>query len=54
VTLTDGPAIPSPATTPKPAGALAKPPGKPPGKGPKTFEEMGVPAHKQEGECAVM
>lgn len=54
VTLTDGPALPSPATTPKPAGAVAKPPAKPPGKGPKTFEEMGVPAHKQEGECAVM
>jgi TPR repeat protein len=54
VTLTDGPALPSPATTPKPAGAVAKPPAKPPGKGPKTFEEMGVPAHKQEGECVVM
>ncbi|GAB7333328.1 hypothetical protein MBLNU13_g04955t1 [Cladosporium sp. NU13] len=57
VTLTDGPALPSPATTPKPAGAVAKPPAKPtgkPGKGPKTFEEMGVPAHKQEGECSVM
>lgn len=56
VTLTDGPALPSPSTTPKPAGAVAKPPpsNKPPGKGPKTFEEMGVPQHKQEGECAVM
>lgn len=54
VTLTDGPALPSPSTTPKPTGAAAKPPAKPPGKGPKTFEEMGVPAHKQEGECTVM
>jgi TPR repeat protein len=54
VTLTDGPALPSPSTTPKPAGAVAKPPAAKPGKGPKTFEEMGVPAHKQEGECSVM
>jgi TPR repeat protein len=53
VTLTDGPAFPSPATTPKPAGAVAKPPPTP-GKGPKTFEEMGVPSHKREGECVVM
>jgi len=55
VTLTDGPALPSPSTTPKPAAsAAAKPPAPKPGKGPKTFEEMGVPQHKQEGECAVM
>lgn len=51
VTLTDGPASASKPTTPTPA---AKPAAKPPGKGPKTFEEMGVPQHKQEGECAVM
>ncbi|KAK5113525.1 hypothetical protein LTR62_003394 [Meristemomyces frigidus] len=25
-----------------------------PGKGPKTFDEMGVPAHKQDGTCSVM
>ena len=56
VTLTDGPALPSPSTTPKPAAAVAKPPppASKPSKGPKTFEEMGVPQHKQEGECAVM
>jgi TPR repeat protein len=33
----------APATKPAPA--------KPPGKGPKTFEEMGVPAHPQDKEC---
>ena len=43
------------STTPvlKPA-APAKVPtmtNKPPGKGPKTFDEMGVPAQKQDGEC---
>ncbi|KAL8663863.1 MAG: hypothetical protein Q9202_003549 [Teloschistes flavicans] len=27
---------------------------KPPGKGPKTFEEMGVPAQKQKDECIMM
>ncbi|KAL8972407.1 MAG: hypothetical protein Q9183_000568 [Haloplaca sp. 2 TL-2023] len=27
---------------------------KPPGKGPKTFEEMGVPAQKQKDECTLM
>lgn len=52
VTLTDAPMPPSKPTTPTPKPAAnAKPP---PGKGPKTFEEMGVPAHKQDGECAVM
>lgn len=29
----------------------AKKPGPTPGKGPKTFEEMGVPAHNQDKEC---
>lgn len=27
---------------------------KPPGKGPKTFDEMGVPAHQQDKECVMM
>ena len=45
--------------TPKPnaptsSGAQAKPASKPPGKGPKTFEEMGVPSHKQDSECVLM
>lgn len=49
---------PAPSSTPRPnaptsSGAQAKP--KPavqaPGKGPKTFEEMGVPAHKQDTDC---
>ncbi|KAI5361681.1 putative tetratricopeptide-like helical domain superfamily [Septoria linicola] len=46
------PALPPPsnAGTPKPTGAAAKPPGK----GPKTFEEMGVPAHNQDKDCVVM
>lgn len=39
----------------KPAGAgapAAKPPGsRPPGKGPKTFDEMGVQAGKEQGDC---
>jgi len=53
------PKPPAPSGTPKPAtatssGAQAKPSQQPPqtpGKGPKTFEEMGVPAHKQDGDC---
>lgn len=40
----------SAASTPKPATPSAKPPKA----GPKTFEEMGVPKHKQEQECVVM
>ncbi|KAI5207207.1 HCP-like protein [Aureobasidium subglaciale] len=38
------------------AGAMPKPatPSKPAKTGPKTFEEMGVPKHKQEQECIVM
>ena len=36
-----------PADTPPPSGPAARPPGK----GPKTFQEMGVPATKQEGDC---
>lgn len=36
-----------PAATPPPNSTTAKPPGK----GPKTFEEMGVPQSKKEGEC---
>ncbi|KAH0351695.1 HCP-like protein, partial [Aureobasidium melanogenum] len=43
-------ATPPPAsTTPKPATPL-----KPVKTGPKTFEEMGVPKHKQEQECIMM
>ncbi|KAM3422153.1 hypothetical protein BST61_g2523 [Cercospora zeina] len=42
---------PSKSGTPRPAGAPAA---KPPGKGPKTFEEMGVPAHNQDKDCVVM
>ncbi|KAL8840571.1 MAG: hypothetical protein Q9170_001257 [Blastenia crenularia] len=37
-----------PAPTPPPSGTS-----RPPGKGPKTFEEMGVPAQKQKDECAL-
>lgn len=36
-----------PTATPPPNTAVAKPPGK----GPKTFEEMGVPQSKKEGDC---
>ena len=36
-----------PAATPPPSALGSKPPGK----GPKTFQEMGVPATKQEGDC---
>ncbi|KAI7672282.1 hypothetical protein KC319_g5365, partial [Hortaea werneckii] len=39
-----------PTTAPTSSGAQAKPPGK----GPKTFDEMGVPAQKQDSECSVM
>ena len=50
VTLTDEgpakPAVPQKETS-KPAAA----PAKPPGKGPKTFDEMGVPAQSKDGEC---
>ncbi|KAL8735597.1 MAG: hypothetical protein Q9166_000766 [cf. Caloplaca sp. 2 TL-2023] len=43
------PAIDSPAPTPPPSST-----GRLPGKGPKTFEEMGVPAQKQKDECILM
>jgi len=36
-----------PSATPPPSGSVARPPGK----GPKTFQEMGVLATKQEGDC---
>ena len=49
------PAVPVKENVAKPASAAsarpAAPAVKPPGKGPKTFEEMGVPSHKQESEC---
>nr|OQO16176.1 hypothetical protein B0A51_15616 [Rachicladosporium sp. CCFEE 5018] len=49
------PKLPVKDTTPsKPAGGAGAGTAKPPGKGPKTFEEMGVPASKKEGECCVM
>lgn len=37
--------------TPKPITHTSSEPSKPPGKGPKTFDEMGVPAQKQDNEC---
>ncbi|KAI4726041.1 HCP-like protein [Aureobasidium sp. EXF-10728] len=43
--------------TPPPASSTPKPattPAKPAKAGPKTFEEMGVPKHKQDQECIVM
>ncbi|KAK1825021.1 hypothetical protein LTR12_000562 [Friedmanniomyces endolithicus] len=47
-----------PVTTMKPKPNQAPPPaqGKPvtPGKGPKTFDEMGVPAQTKDSDCAVM
>lgn len=46
---------PSPAPTPPPSAATmpASKPGKapPPGKGPATFEDMGIPQGKQDGDC---
>ncbi|KAL8951112.1 MAG: hypothetical protein Q9222_002884 [Ikaeria aurantiellina] len=43
------PASDGPAPTPPPSSTS-----RPPGKGPKTFEEMGVPAQKQKDECILM
>ncbi|KAL8722660.1 MAG: hypothetical protein Q9225_000892 [Loekoesia sp. 1 TL-2023] len=43
------PPNPGPAPTPPPSSTS-----RPPGKGPKTFEEMGVPAQKQKDECILM
>ena len=40
------PATENPAPTPRPNMG-----NRPPGKGPKTFDEMGVPAQKQKDEC---
>ncbi|KZF21809.1 HCP-like protein [Xylona heveae TC161] len=49
---------PGSAALPAPAKASEKPAAsalaKPPGKGPKTFDEMGVPAVKDSGECTIM
>lgn len=47
-------ALQSSASAPKPATGTSTAKPKPPAKGPKTFEEMGVPATKQDGECSVM
>ncbi len=41
------PNLDRPAATPPPSGPVSRPPGK----GPKTFQEMGVPPTKQEGDC---
>ncbi|KAL1303204.1 hypothetical protein AAFC00_006624 [Neodothiora populina] len=41
----------TPSEAPKPASSPTRPP---PKKGPKTFEEMGVPATKQDSECTIM
>jgi TPR repeat protein len=35
----------------KPPAKASTAPAKPPGKGPKTFDEMGVPAQQKDGEC---
>ncbi|ETI29389.1 hypothetical protein G647_01842 [Cladophialophora carrionii CBS 160.54] len=43
----------APPSKPAPVPANAAPV-RPPGKGPKTFDEMGVPAGKDKSECAVM
>ncbi len=44
---------PAPASTQKPAPSSSQPAAtaRPPGKGPKTFEEMGVPAGKGKDDC---
>ncbi|KAF2858900.1 HCP-like protein [Piedraia hortae CBS 480.64] len=44
---------PSPSVTPSAAPSTA-PSAPPPKKGPKTFDEMGVPAQKQDNDCVVM
>lgn len=46
------PLPPSQSTTPKPHSQAAPP--KPMGKGPKTFEEMGVPAQQKEQDCVCL
>ncbi|KAK5172894.1 uncharacterized protein LTR77_003015 [Saxophila tyrrhenica] len=43
-----------PVAKPPPKESTAPAPAKPPGKGPKTFDEMGVPAQQKDGECVVM
>ncbi|KAK3677463.1 hypothetical protein LTR78_003001 [Recurvomyces mirabilis] len=51
---------PTPVSTPKPNTGTSSAPGsaatgsQKPAKGPKTFDEMGVPAQKSDGTCAVM
>ncbi|KAK5710538.1 hypothetical protein LTR17_018810 [Elasticomyces elasticus] len=44
--------LPVASTPPKPTPAQSKP--TPPGKGPKTFDEMGVPAQSKDSDCSVM
>jgi TPR repeat protein len=48
------PKLPSKDSLPALPSATGASVAKPPAKGPKTFEEMGVPSSKKEGECAVM
>ncbi|KAK4240725.1 hypothetical protein C8A03DRAFT_31110 [Achaetomium macrosporum] len=43
-----------PGGRPAPAGNLVHPDGKTMGQGPATFEEMGIPQGKSEGDCVVM
>jgi hypothetical protein len=48
---------PSPAPSPAPSAAtmpVGNPAKAPPGKGPATFEDMGIPQGKQDGDCVVM
>ncbi|EMC99954.1 hypothetical protein BAUCODRAFT_356848 [Baudoinia panamericana UAMH 10762] len=45
---------PAPATKPTPVYAHPPAPAKPAGKGPKTFDEMGIQAQKQDSDCVVM
>ena len=49
------PAVPESKPTTAPTSSAGAGSGaKPPGKGPKTFDEMGVPAQKQDSDCVVM
>ena len=43
--------LPTKESVAKPPAKASTMPVKPPGKGPKTFDEMGVPAQQKDGEC---
>jgi TPR repeat protein len=43
--------LPTKESAAKPPAKASTMPAKPPGKGPKTFDEMGVPAQQKDGEC---